>query len=214
MKGLILAAFVVLHENEFWENVGLWILFSLVPSFILALIIIFGRTFYKTSNCCGWGNHSLGIIIKEPSIMIAPVITPFMHAPRNIKQEKIKPLINGKGLKQLYKIYYFELDYRLSHLNNIVSCCLSCIGLMKFSKLNLEFILLSSVLTLTVTAILMFLIMKSEDDTSKTCLAHEKWKSECVECTTKFGLRVESDSYIISLDDFGKKILMIILNSR
>ena len=170
-----------------YENTCLWLFFCMLPSFSFAVILIFGRTFYNTKQRIFMGysmysNYSLTILLKEP---------PIMYAPRTLDVTRIEDLKNRTSFEISSKMVFFEMDYRLCYINNILTVCLASIGLVLKAQLKWELVLLSSSLFLTITTCLLYMVRKLDDGSSKRCFEHAEEKSDCTESTEKYGLYVK-----------------------
>jgi len=90
------------------------------------------------------------------------------------------------------KLSYFEINYRLSYINALITTCSSCLGVIFKAELQqTEMILLSSLVFLIVITFLLYVVNKFDGESSKRCFLHAKLKSECIECTENYGLCIE-----------------------
>ena len=114
-KGFALGAFMMLNENEMHENVYLWLIFCIIPSVGFALLLIFFRSFYNTSNrnflgFKSYNNFSLSILLKEPPVVVAPIVTPFMYSPRTSDFTRIEKFKHKPSIGVSSKRVFFEMD--------------------------------------------------------------------------------------------------------
>ena len=82
-RGAALAFFMLLNEHSMIVNVIWYVVFFILPSFVFALVVTFGRTCYDTNRksgcgCSVYSNHALNLFLKDPPVILAPVFTPFM----------------------------------------------------------------------------------------------------------------------------------------
>ena len=187
---------MMLNENEMYENVLLWLLFCILPSFLFSLILIVFRTVYRTTKrnrCNGLrinSSYFLSVFFKEPPVIVAPLVTPFIYSEGSL-QEKIIEYDDNTGFEYYSKTVFFEIDYELSYANNLVTVCLSCTGLILKSQLKWDFVLAFSAFFLVSITALLYLIKRLDGDSSKRCFEHGKYKTECTHCSTKYGIFIE-----------------------
>ena len=138
-----------------------------------------------------YSNYSLTILLKEPPIIVAPLVTPFMYAPRTLDFTRIEDLKNRTSFEISSKMVFFEMDYRLCYINNIVTVCSASVGLVLKAQLKWELVLLSASLFLTITTGLLYMVRKLDAGSSKRCFEHAEEKADCTECAEKYGLYIK-----------------------
>ena len=185
-----------LNENKMYENVSIWLIFCILPSFGLAAILIFSCSFYSNDNknfigCTTYSNYSLSILLKEPPVIVAPLVTPFMYAPKASDCTKIEDVENKPSIAISSKMVFFEMDYRLCYVNNLITVCISSLGLILKAHLKLEVVLPSSALFLMLTTFLLHMTKKFDNGSSQRCFEHAEKKSDCADCTKKYGLYIK-----------------------
>ena len=106
-KGVCLAMFMLVHENEMYENVLWWFTFCMLPPFIFAFMVMVSRTCYKksTKDCfkC-YSNYTPSSILKQPPLIAAPVITPFVYSMKSKSRFDYEPILNNTMLLSLIHI--------------------------------------------------------------------------------------------------------------
>ena len=200
-KGFALALFMLINENNMATNVTLWHLYCMVPSFIFANFSFFGRSFYQ-NKCKGLGliKHPLTIFLKEPPLIGASLVTPFMYSPKYVDRSEEIAIsmdelgeIRNKKQSVIFtsKMIFSHVDYKLSYANNLICICAGSIGIIFHTDHKLEVVLPAITLFLIITTFLLYFISKLDNGGSKKCFEHcfEKW--ECVECTKRYGLYIE-----------------------
>ena len=219
-KGLALAAFMSLDENEMIVNVSLWLAFCMLPSFLFAMAVIVCNTFYEShgKTCFGWTwyrNYSLDIISKCPPILIAPIVTPFVYLPNQFKYVTVKREIeNQPGIKYFRHLSFFEIDYRLSYINTFLTIIVACLGVVfKAQVQKTEMILLLTLIFSMAITFLLYVVQKRDGGNSKRCFLHAKLKSECIECSEKFGLCYDERKATKEVKEHGKIKYIIAYNN-
>ena len=162
-KGSLLAAFLLVWENEMHVNVIWWMIFCMLPSFIFAIIVIFGSTCYKTKlRACGtesiYSNYSLSLVLEEPPIAIVPVVTPFVFRTKMIRQiiwhenesSKMKRNLHGKVVFGDVSAW-FEFNGTCTCINHCIMTICSAVGLILKAQMKIEVIIPISLLFLVIT---------------------------------------------------------------
>ena len=152
-KALALAAFMWVNENTMGQNVAWWVFFCMIPSFIFALVVIFGRTCYKTDHQCLKGypvynNWSFRIFFKAPAVIGIPTVTPFTYKTKTVGVTRIEDLDDDdkRYMHHESMVAYFVLGYRLSYINNLLTIFFTSIGLMTIA--HLETVLVGTISTI------------------------------------------------------------------
>ena len=144
-NGVALGVFLRIAENEMYINVLWWGLFCILPSYLLALIVIVGQIFRKRrhtmfngSTCSVYHNYSLRLLSEEPPIVIAPIITPFIFEAK-LKRTFTRYVdeVGSWKSKVKFQVSYF-LSRRFTLLNNIVKICCVGTGIILKGNLALE----------------------------------------------------------------------------
>lgn len=204
-KGVCLAVFMLVYENEMYENVLWWLVFCMLPSLTFAFLVMFSRTCYKSKIQCRsyYSNYSFNIILKQPSLIAAPVITPFMYglkADTRIDYEVID--IDNKMAKHSQN-GYFEVNFNMTHVNNIFTVVFASAGLIVKAQMKMEVVISGAVGFLTLTAFLLILMMlinhkekkKAEnnfyEEETSLCIKHRSEKNTCIECMELYGFYVD-----------------------
>lgn len=170
-KGATLAAFIRVWENEMYWNVIWWFLFCMLPSFIFAVIVMFGSTFYTTKLCCGipfCSNYSLRLLLEEPQIIIVPVVTPFVFRAKirrpyveedsKVQDEKDPKFENPEASKtEAVQRTKFDPHFIIRPIyciiNYVITISCASAGLIYKAQLPMEIVLPIGVLILVVTLI-------------------------------------------------------------
>ena len=194
-KGFALASFMELNENEMHHNVLLWLLFCILPSFAFALIIMFGRTFYKTKtkSFCGsylYNNYSISILLKEPSVIGVPIVTPFIYSTNTSECTRTEEFDKNVHYEIVSKIGCFEINYPLSFLNNLLAFSVGTAGLILKSKWKMEIMLPLAAFLLTCTTCMLYAVKIFDAGSSRRCFKHGRIKSLCTVCIMEYGLYI------------------------
>ena len=193
-KGFALAAFVMINENSMATNVTLWSLYCMLPSFAFAIVVIFGRTFYriKFKGFTIFNNYSLSIFLKEPPVIGASVVTPFMYSPKSVeKLREVEASNRNQRIMYTSKLIFFQIDYGFSYFNNFIGIFVGTIGLILKTDQKLQVLLPSAVLFFIITTVLLYIVAVLDNGGSKKCFEHATNKSDCIECTEKYGLYIK-----------------------
>ena len=197
-KALALAAFMWVNENTMGQNVAWWVFFCMIPSFIFALAVIFGRTCYKTDHQCLKGypvynNWSFRIFFKAPAVIGIPTVTPFTYKTKTVGVTRIEDLDDDdkRYMQHESMVAYFVLGYRLSYINNLLTIFFTSIGLMTIAHLETVLVGTISTIFFVVTTIFFYLIMKLDNKGSERCPEHGKKKLECTHCAEEYGVYIK-----------------------
>ena len=124
----------------------------------LSTFSTFGRKFHRTKHrgFTVYKNYSRNIFLNAPPVVWVPVVTPFMYSPKVIEFNRIEKIeraqkftFNNNAAKKLVatkvtNVIYFEINYVLSYINNVITVCVGAVGLAFNSNQKLEVIILSS----------------------------------------------------------------------
>ena len=200
-KGFALSLFMLINENNMATNVTLWLLYCMLPSFMFASFSFFVRTFHQNkSKGLGSIKYPLTIFLKEPPVIGASLVTPFMYSPQYVDRSEeitisssMEGNVSNKKKCVIFgtKMIYSHLDYGLSYANNFISVCVGTIGITLSTDHKLEVVLPAITIFFIITTILLFIVAKLDNGGSKKCFEHAAQKSECIECTKKYGLYIE-----------------------
>ena len=198
IKGIALAMFMLLSSNEMLENTILWLQFCVVPSMVFTVCVVFGRMFYKAdiryfTGCAVYKNYFVKILLKEPPLIAAPLLTPFVYTPKAIDRcTQIQRNAHGASVGTFSKLIYFEIDYHLSYVNNLLTVGCIAIGLVWKSEQKPKDILLCCLTFVTIMTFLLYFVKKCDDGSSLLCFEHGKLKSNCIKCIEEYGLCIKN----------------------
>ena len=196
-KALALASFMIKDENEMIENLKQWLLFCMLPSFSLAIAVIFSRTFYKTNRklifgYSLYGNGCISVFLREPAVVGVALVTPFMYVPATLKCTRMEDYDNKPSIGISSKMAFFMLDYRLAYVNHFITVCMTTIGLILKSQIKLEILLPCAAFLLFFTTFLLHRVNKCDDEHNKRCFKHAEEKSACTDCAQRYGVYMKS----------------------
>ena len=195
-KGLVLSRFMWMNENTMGMNVGLWLVFCMVPSLIFAFFTILRWTCEKSDDRQLFGHDvyktwMLKVFFKEPAIFGIPFVSPFMYKVKTIGCTRDESIDDHKMTRYESEAAFFNLSYHLSYINNGLTIFMGSIGLITHGNLEFNFVFAVASSLLFLTSILIFLIQKLDGKGSEKCFEDGKPKSKCTDCGGKYGLHIK-----------------------
>ena len=210
LKGLVLFSVVMGHHRTMLENTALWLSFTMMPSMIIMSIATLFLPCKKLYQQVGSPNIGaiIDIISKQPSLILAPLITPFVFTLNEIHICDLQPikLIKGKRMKSLCCIGRYSYSEKFTFINTIC-CTISTISLLCWkgewisNTLEAIFIVCSAMLMLRLG---IFWFRKIGGLKSIfTCTKHRKL--DCLECIRRYGLFIEHFKYYEACEEHDDK---------
>ena len=195
-KGVALSRFMWMNDNTMGMNVVMWLVFFMLPSVLFALFSVLRWTCEKSENHQLFGydvykSWMFKILFKEPAIFGIPCVSPFMYKVRTIGCTRNESIDDHKMMHCESEIAFFELSYRLSSLNNLVTILMGSIGLITYGHVEFNFVFIVSAIFFLITSLLLFLIRKRDDKGNVRCFEHGKSKSKCPDCAEVYGVHIK-----------------------
>ena len=196
IKAFVLAGVVIGHDKSLAEAVGIWILFTKLPTTILVLvftIIVPCVQLYKKYEVIRIGAVAQ-MILKQPCLLLAPHITPFAFT-LNTENEKIiddvpGTIKNGEMVKFLSVCNSYKFSPDLSVINTIVSMILTMAVFAWKSPwitsfLQIFFMVVVALALFFVVGILGYKWVGGLYEEDLPCMVHGV--EDCPECTQTYG---------------------------
>ena len=224
LKGVALAGIVVGNQDPLAESGLWWLLFTMLPTSILVLIWTAGRPFldiWERRGRIPWLDI-MHMTMKQPSVLLAPLITPFVFTMEGTKVSDKVPakIIKEKNMKTLSCYGTFEWDARATAVNLAMSAVFTVLLLSWRSpwidngwKIFGSFIIAAIILCLGFVfwGALLSLEEKNEDDDlffeldidQRECVTHQI--KECVECIEMYGFYIEEYRFIEACEKHENK---------
>ena len=202
MKGTALAAIVSGHgfyQSSLMEATGLWFLFSMVPTTIVVIsisIVYSTFVFYQKFEKLHLRDVAY-IILKQPAMILAPHITPFVFVLERFQDidTKLVDTPATSKVKLLSCLGNFSVSWKFSCLNVVVTqiFLLSIVfwrGYGFISPLSIEGMVFIAIFAISATFVC-YAVGKSIKIGSRViCIEHNL--ENCVECGRKYGFFAEN----------------------
>ena len=181
---------------ELWESFLWWALFSFGPPF-LTLFIFFWTTYHQLGS--GEANQTSRMILKQPIVLMAPLVTPFtftVETRNDISSIKLD-LDNGKVVETLSNSGSFRLSASYTGINFLITGISASIAIIWKSNLLwghlqwglwgfLEYAIMATLLAFTLLGCLLVSLFRYSFSLygTDTCIKHEL--KSCPECSEMF----------------------------
>ena len=211
MKGIALAGVVMGHESSLSKGIGYWLLFTKLPTTIMVIIFTVIVPFIRLKT--KYPDMHFGIvaqmILKQPCLILSPLITPFFFT-LNTDSEKLidhipPKVINGKMFKTMSASTGYSMSFRLSIASSIMSVLLSLALFLWKSKFGSS----TLVLYLGICAIFTiwvyvwgYTVFGRSYDGNLACVEHDVM--ECTDCMRNYAFFAEGVKLINACDDHEK----------
>ena len=230
LKGLVLGSIIDKHnqysqENEtnniLLESMAFWLLFTKLPTMLMVLTFTIAMPCYKIYKKLGKFRIKAvtDIILKQPSLILAPHITPFffelsdieiidtlaVQSSHRITISPGSPLIQKKKTKYLSCIGNYAFSPRLTAVNVIISIIFT-LSLL-FWKSNWitngweRFFSIFVAICIWVVGLIGYKMIGGLTGNAK-CLEH--FRNKCLECTKTYGFFVNKYKSITACDSHEK----------
>ena len=218
LKGLALASIVMGNDGSLLNSTLWWLCLIILPHFLLFVlftVIVPCRELYRKSGISPF-RLITNIIAKQPSIIMAPHITPFIFTLGKMKITDAMPTteVNGKTMKELpcYTTYGVCVSSILNFIVLIIST--SAAICWKDNWIIGGWKVLFVLLMVFGLPIMMYIVYGSIDcycsdldfvdfETSMACIKHDK--DECLECISVYGLYLERYYYFEACTEHENK---------
>ena len=212
LKAMVLAGIIIGRQTPITYSMLWWLLFTMFPTTILVAISSLGIPCRKMKNKFGkipW-RYLSNMIMKQPSILLAPHITPYMFTIEKLYILEKSParMINGKWTKKnldCYGSYVYSEGYTLL---NVVFTMTGSVGLIcwKGHWISNGWEIFGSI----IVAILIFIFglllhIGTEDyrERRRRCPEHDLY--DCYDCLQVYGFFVEKYKEVEACEEHENK---------
>ena len=208
LKGMVLAGIIVGQETPLAYSMIWWLLFTMLPTTLVVSISSFGLPcceIYKKFNIVSW-RDLVKMIAKQPSIVLAPYITPYTFTMKKVYILDRSParaeIESGKKIKKLD----FYGSYVYSERFTIVNAFVTMIGSVTLLCWKSKWISNGSMMITTIIVAVMvflfgFLVHKGTKKflrKNEVCPEHELL--DCYACIETYGFYAQNYQEIEACD--------------
>ena len=194
LKGIVLGGIIVGSRTPITESMLWWLLFSMLPTTVLVLIISLVLPCYKMQKKfqkIPW-SYLINMIVKQPAILLAPHITPFVFTMKKIYiVDKIKARdVDGKKQKTLSCYGSYGWTERFSFLNVLITMT-GCVALLSWKApwITEGWKIFASAIGILILGMIIYLF---ERDIKKSQECPEHHLMDCYDCIEVYGFFVEN----------------------
>ena len=196
LKGMVLAGIIVGGQTTLAYSMLWWLLFTMLPTTFVVLISSFGipcYEIYQKSGNVPW-KELVKMIAKQPSIVLAPYITPYTFTMKKVHILDKLPAIkdSGKMIKKLdgYGSYVYSAKFTMANafFTMIGSVALLCWKSQVITNASM-------MITIIVIAVMVFLLgffvhKATVKYISKKQVCPEHQMLDCYDCIDMYGFYV------------------------
>ena len=206
LKGVVLADILRGHDNKdtLTESILWWILFTMVPSSILVItftIVGPSMRLYQELGKLRF-NAVANIIFKQPSLILAPHVTPFFFTLGDVKLVETKPtkMVNEETIKYLSCMGSYSLSGQLTVTNAVMTSLFTAIllswkGYSISSAWQIFFCITIAILIIVCFGGMYICLPGNDLKSIAECIQHNA--ENCLECTKKYGFYADAYKKVI-----------------
>ena len=210
IKGIVLAGVVMGNEASLAQSVGIWILFTMLPTAVMVMIFTVMIPYvklYKKYRVFNIGAVAQ-MIVKQPCLLLAPHITPFFFTLDMDKETMIDniptTMINDKEVKMVSIGASYAVSSKLTIINSLLSMIFAIALLAWKSQWVSDFwhIFFVTIVALVIFFFVGFLGYVEVDGLYKgdlPCVEHDQ--KDCLDCIRVYSFFGEAIKLIKACDD-------------